>query len=385
MRRVKPDERGAMYAALVDSYRSGWTPFEAGCYFCGLWPDSYQEGEKIERDLVAFCNGDVGDDVHTAEDWFIQTFDSLEAYFNQRNSPIFELFEGLKKNDEIFLLEGLSKSEWSGYEANFYLSRCSEALYEASFDNFVSRSFSAKEREKVADYGSVSDCLISVMRAGVGTNFVAEFYGHMTTNKFNRSQSGMELFHPVACFRKFAEDYLSPQGLSPFIFQIADEIAESKLAADEGWAPVPLSELDKYWAEIPMLTDADIVACSLTEDEVPDYHLKGAASPKSAGASQASLCDLEVIPGLTVKDVIRFTEQSEMFKKYAPLVAAWMRRTDKDKPNRRAFLRDELHLTDKSNDYIAVTKMLLAPDKGGRPSASTAKRKGLRGSKKPTG
>lgn len=324
MRMIDPAERGAMYAALVESYRSGWTPFEAGCYFCGLWPDSYQQEEQIDRAIDAFCSAGCWGDFHTAEEWFYQARASLEAYFGPQSKPIVALFDELKEKDELFLLEGLSKSEWTGYEANFYLSGCPEGLYDDSFDSIVSRSFSAKEREKVEDYRSVNACLKPVMRAGVGAHFVAEFYGHRATNKFNRSEDGMTLRHPVACFRAFSIDVLEPSAFFPLVFRIEDEISASKPAPVYSACPIPLSDLERFWASIPPPTAADLESFTTEAAEALGDRAGQAPSGKADGTAFAP-DDALIVEGITAGMLRSLLDEKNEGKTFRPRLLAAIR------------------------------------------------------------
>lgn len=257
MKAIDPAERGKMFKMLLSSYQTGWGPFEAGSLFCGFWPDSYEEGEAIEKGLAWFGGLDTCNEIKTAEQWFGEQRDWLFQQFLDRESPIVSLFDELKKKDAVFLLEGLSKAEWTGYEACHYLSGCSPNLQEASFHCCSLEDFDAEEHERLNDFKDVDKTLRVVMSSGVGNNFAAEFYGHITPNKFNRSKGGMSLAHPVGCFRAFSREMLEPQAFKPLIFQIADEIeGEAEPAAPS----VQFDDLQSFWAQTPSPSVADLDA-----------------------------------------------------------------------------------------------------------------------------
>ena len=260
MKEIGKEERGRMYAALVKSYKTGWTPFEAGALFCGYWPETYEAPDdfdirQIDPDWLA--DADKFAEYKTVEHWFSGLRGWLENTFPNEKSPIVVLFDDLKRKDLLFLVKGLAEAEWTGYEACHYLSACSPNLQEASFHSCSDDDFDAEEHERLNDFQDVDKTLREVVSGGVGKNFSAEFYGHRAPNKFNRSKDGMALAHPVDCFRAFSREVLEPQAFKPFIFQIADEIEGG---AEPSAPSVQIDDLQSFWAQTPSPSVADLDA-----------------------------------------------------------------------------------------------------------------------------
>lgn len=315
---IEPDERGLMYEALLDSYRCGWTPSDVSYLFCGIWSPLFVMDAQFDRTIDAFYNAGCWGDFHTAEDWFCRARGSLESYFGQQNSPIVALFDELKKKDELFLLKSLSKSNWNGNEACNYLSACSGELLESSSD--ASAKLSEEEREKVADYWSVRECLEKVMRAGVTLDCSGEFYGHRATNKFNRSEDGMELRHPVACFRAFAIEVLKPLGFFPRVFLIEDEISAAKPVPAYEVCPVPPRDLERLWASIPPLTAADLDSYTAEAAEAPDDRAGGKADGTALAPDDAL-----IVEGITAGMLRSLLDEKNEGRTFRPRLLAAIR------------------------------------------------------------
>lgn len=315
MNEIGQEERGRMYAALVKSYKSGWTPFEAGALFCGYWPDTYFDGEEIEKGLAWFGGLDTCEEIKTAEQWFSEKRQWLDEQFLNQESPIVALFDALKSKDALFLLEGLAKSEWTGYEACHYLSGCSPYLQEASCDSFSIRDFDAEQHEKLNDFQDVDKTLREVMKGGVGNNFSAEFFGHRAPNKFNRSKDGMALAHPVDCFRAFSREVLEPQAFKPFIFQIADEIEGG---AEPSAPSVQIDDLQSFWAQTPSPSVADMDAYSSSDS--------GDCKGKLDLPNVPTLFDgTEVVRGITVGQLRGLLDEKNEGTTFCPRLLASIR------------------------------------------------------------
>ena len=319
MDEIRAHERGRMYAALVKSYRDGWTPFEAGALFTGYWPDTYFEGEEIDRGLAWFGGQDDCEEIKTAEQWFSENRGWLDEQFLNRESPIVALFDELKSKDELFLLEGLSRKVWTGWDAVFYLSACSADLYETSF--VYGAEFSAEDSEKISDRRDVNEVLGKVMAGGVGNNFFADFYGDQAINKFNRSKDGMGLPHPVRCFRRFSHEHLETQGFRPIIFGIAEEIeAEGYGRMFESGAS--LDELMEYWRTMSPVSVEGLSAPLEADDE----YLAGALDAVEVAAEpKADPDSIEIVAGVTVGDMRALLDGRNEGKTFCPRLLAAVR------------------------------------------------------------
>lgn len=323
MDEIRAHERGRMYAALVKSYRDGWTPFEAGALFTGYWPDTYFEGEEIDRGLAWFGGQDDCEEIKTAEQWFSENRGWLDEQFLNQESPIVALFDELKSKDELFLLEGLSRKVWTGWDAVSYLSACSSDLYEASFA--YGAEFSAEDSEKISDRRDVNEVLGKVMAGGVGNNFFADFYGDQAINKFNRSKDGMDLPHPVGCFRRFSREHLEPQGFKPPIFKIAEEIEAAGYGFMLG-SSVALDELRELLRTIPPASVEGLSAPIEADDE----YLAGALDSAEVEAvapsePKADPDSIEIVAGVTVGDMRALLDERNEGKTFCPVLLAAVR------------------------------------------------------------
>ena len=324
MEEIQPYERGRMYAALVKSYVSGWGWHEAASYWNGFWPES---GEPATSDWVVRGFANIEDEERifgwrgNAEFWFVDNKNLLSGLLDTEpnevvhKSRIFELFDTLKRQDKDFLLEGLAKKEWTGEEAVHYLSSCSPALYETSFEYSACDSFSAEEHERLRDFRDVGDLLREVMSQGVTKNFSAGFFGHIAPNKFNRSENGMDLAHPVTCFRAFTRERLEPQAFKPLIFQIADEIEGETVPAA---LSVQFDDLQRFWKQIPSPSIADLDAYSS-----PD---SGDCKGKLDLPNVPTLFDgTEVVRGITVGQLRGLLDEKNEGTTFCPRLLAAIR------------------------------------------------------------
>lgn len=232
MEKIQPNEYGRMYAALVKSYAEGWSWDEATEYWGGYWPENY--GKALPEGITEHdtCPNDLWEISKlrgNAEFWFSKNRNFLKHYLEDTfnvvsDSPIVRLFDYFLGKNRQFLFEYLAKKEWTGEEALYCLSCCPKEFVDSK----------AKEEKELpsddllgdcyTDYLKIKELLCKVIKDGVSKNYFAEFYGHKAKNKFNKSENGMNLPHPVACFKAFSRDKLEPQAFSPFIFRMADEI-----------------------------------------------------------------------------------------------------------------------------------------------------------------
>lgn len=350
MDEIRAHERGRMYAALVKSYRYGWTPFEAAALFCGFWPDTYDADDECARLQIGIAPDWMEyQGVNNAEEWFSDSRDVLESQFSSSKSPIVALFDELKRNDEISLLMGMARKKWAGRDALNYLSWCPFAWTERVDSRDVEYGYcESEELERLRDYFSVREELLPVMSRGVLSSYECEFYGDRAPNKFNRSKDGMDLPHPVGCFRRFSREHLEPKGFKPPIFKIAEEIeaaeaakrmreseprslAETMTRIGERFSGLgDLYEKMKPTAE-SMTTMMDIYRPFLpsplsdapTDPEANDA-LKSVEAPLEAAEVVAEPKvdpdSIEIVAGVTVGDVRKIFDKSG--RRYRPQLAA---------------------------------------------------------------
>ena len=324
MDEIRAHERGRMYAALVKSYRDGWTPFEASALFCGYWPETYEAPDDSEIHQIYpdwLANDDTFADCKTVNHWFSGLRDWLENNFPNEKSPIVALFDELKSKDEVFLLDGLSKKAWTGWDAANYLSGCPSEVTE----NVDSRSpedyLEGVQLERFFDYHSIWEELLPVMNCGVLSSYECEFYGHRATNKFNRSKDGMNLPHPVGCFRRFSREHLEPQGLKPIIFGIAEEI-EAAGCGRMFESGASLDELMEYWRTMPPASVEGLSAPIEADDE----YLAGALDAVEVAAEpKADPDSIEIVAGVTVGDMRALLDGRNEGKTFCPVLLAAVR------------------------------------------------------------
>lgn len=302
---IKPNDRGRMYAALVKSYAEGWSWNEAAAYWSGVWPESV-ESDNLAR--LIHGSPEPWEQIQqifnvrgNAEFWFSEKRNDLaylldfeDADIRGADSPIVKLFDYFLSKNRQFLFEGLAKKQWTGEESLYYLSCCpkdfvskTKRVIQLSPNETLDESLD----EFYTDYLKIKELLCMVMKDGVSKNYYAEFYGHKAINKFNKSEDGMNLPHPVSCFKAFSRDKLEPQAFSPFIFRMANVIDAVTAKSDSKGLS--------------------------TVEERPQSH--------SEQQNEASIENIEVVDGVTVKQLRALLDEKNEGTTFCPRLLAAIR------------------------------------------------------------